>query len=760
LTVSSPESGVRTSALSGGVRFGPRHWIVRLLIAPLVVAVLLWPVLIASGVDAAQAARIGGVLFVEVLGGALAWRLARGSCAPYLVEQIGMGLAIGSLLSVLSQQLLRVTPLGAQAWWLPTAALVLGTVALSVRPSTRARLRMGEDAGFGLDEIGAVGGGLAIGVLVIVSVWRGLPLGLSGLRAYEVDIPYHEALATSVTTWGAGDNILAVGSSVRYHWFVHAFAGTLTNASDAGPFVVVTRVLPVLSLLAVVCLVWAWARRLSDHRSVPVLAVVLTTVATNLATFFTIDYMHELVYSPSMAFGAVWLLAASFAFTEHLNRRLRVGLLMLGLLTVGAVGGKSSNLVALWSGGGLAAVAAVWLPDIRRRVWSAFAVVLALGLATFVVVLYGSDGNLTVHPGASAERLGMLPGQGTKAVLVGTLATLLVLGTKWTGLLTLLPERRTLRRPELWFGVGAAISGLLLAVALGHPGASQFYFPMSSGMIASVISAWGLGEALRRMSGAALGAAIAVGVVAGGASVAFAHSIAVHGADRSIATLPPRYTWLAPVLVWMLPVALFVGAALRARMRASGSGRAGLVRIAGRVALVGVLCWGLVTACTVTGQVLIVDMASAAAPTAPQPNDAFAWSGHQSAPLLWLRQHSSVDDVIATNRQCSSPQLPGQACPASHQVWFLTAALTHRRMYVEGANYANTQPPPAWIDQRVELSRRFVETPNVADARVLWAAGVRWVVVDLASTYTRSWAGYGEPVYRTPTTVVLRLLKP
>lgn len=759
LTVSSPESGVRTSALSRRVRIGPGHWIVRLLLAPLVVGALLWPVLLAGGIDAAQAGRLSCVVFVEVLGGALAWRLVRGSCAPYLVEQIGMGLAIGSLLSLLSQQLLRVTPLGAQAWWLPTAVLVLVTVALSVLPATRGRLRMGDDAGLSLDEIGGVGAGLAAGALFIWYFWRGLPLGGSGWRAYEVDIPYHEALANSVTTWGPGDNNIAVGSSVRYHWFVHAFAGTTTNAAGAGPFVVITRVLPVLSLLATVCLVWAWARRLSDHRSVPVLAVVLTTVATNVATTFAIDYMHELVYSPSMAFGAVWLLAASLAFTEHVNRRLRWSLVMLGLLTVGAVGGKSSNLVALLSGAGLAAVACVWLPDLRRRVWSAFAVVLALGLVTFVVVLFGSDGNLTFSPGATALRFGMLPGQGTKAVLAGTLATVLVLGTKWTGLLTLLPERRTLRRPELWFGVGAVISGLLFAVALGHPGASQFYFPLSSGMIASVISAWGLGEALRRMSGAALGAAIAVGVVAGGASVAFAHSIAAHGAGRSIATLPPRYTWLAPVLVWMLPVALFVGAALRARMRASGSRRAGLVGVARRVGVVGVLCWGLVTASIVMGQFTIVDLARAAAPTAPAPNADRAWSGDQSAPLLWLRKHSPINDVIATNRQCSSPQLPGQTCRVNER-WFLTAALTHRRMYVEGADYANTQPPPAWIDQRVELSRRFVDTPNVADARVLWTAGVRWVVVDLASTYTRSWVGYGDPVYRTPTTIVLRLLKP
>jgi hypothetical protein len=723
---------------------------VRVLAAPLVVGALLWPLLLAGGIDPAQAGRLSLVVFVEVLGGALVWRLARGSVGPYLVEQIGMGLAIGSLLTLLSQQLLRVTPLAAQAWWLPTGVAVLVTLVLLTLPATRGRLRMGDDARLSIDEIGGVGVGLAAGALFIWYFWRGHPLGGSGWRHFWVDMPYHEALATSITTWGPGDNNLAVGTSVRYHWFVHAFAGTTTNAANAGPFVVITRVLPVLALLATVCLVWAWARRLSDRRSVPLLAVVITTVAFNLATTIPVDYMHELTLSPSMAFGAVWLLAASLAFTEHVNGRIRWSLVLLGLLTIGAVGGKSSNAPALFCGVGLAALACVRLPDVRRRVWPAFAVVLALGAATFAVVLLGSDGNLTFHPGATAQVLGMLPGQGKRAVLVGTLATVLALSAKWTGLLALLPEGGTRRRPELWFGVGAAISGLLLAVALGHPGASQLYFPLSSGMIVSVISAWGLGEALRRMSGATLGAAVAVGVVAGGASVAFAHSIAVHGAGQSMATLPPRYTWLAPVLVWMLPVALFLGAALRARMRVFGYLGVGLV---------GVLSWGLVTASAVTGQVATVDLARAAAPGTPAPNFDLAWSGSQSAPLLWLRDHSATNDVIATNRQCSAPQPTGQPC-RSTQRWFLTAALTHRRMYVEGADYANTQPHPAWIDRRAALSRRFVDTPNKADARALWAAGVRWVVVDLVSTDTRSWSGYGDPVYSTPTTIVLRLLKP
>jgi hypothetical protein len=34
------------------------------------------------------------------------------------------------------------------------------------------------------------------------------------------------------------------------------------------------------------------------------------------------------------------------------------------------------------------------------------------------------------------------------------------------------------------------------------------------------------------------------------------------------------------------------------------------------------------------------------------------------------------------------------------------------------------------------------------------------VVVDLASTYTRKWAPYGERVDASPTTVILRLVHP
>jgi hypothetical protein len=740
-----------------------RHWTLRLLLAPLVVAALLWPLLLAGHVDSAEATRLTVVVAIQVFGGALLWRLVRGSHGPFLVEQIGMGLALGSLLALLSQQFLRVTPLADQAWWLPAAATLLLTVVLGALPRTRRRLRMAEDAPLGIDEIGGVGLGLAAAFLFIWVFWRTHPLQWHGWWQYWVDIPYHEALATSVTTWGPGDNILAVGSDVRYHWFAHAWAGTTTNAAGAGPFVVITRVLPLLALLATVCLAWTWARRLSDRRSVPFLAVVLTTLGFNVATTLPIDFMHELTLSPSMAFGAMWLLAAAVAYTEFVHRRIRWGLVVLALLIVGAVGGKSSNAPALLCGIGLAALASLWQPGGRRRPWSAFGVALATVGVVFVALFLGSEGNLKVQAGATAKVLGMLPGSNGLGFVVGTVAAVFVLSAKWTGVLALLPNRETRGRPEVWFGIGAALSGLILMGALGHPGASQLYFPLSAGMIAAVVSAWGLGTAFERMSGASLGPAVAVGVLAGGIGVALARVYTLSGIAPSpipepgvphpqpaVATLPAHYGWIAPLAVWLLPVLLLAGAAARARVRRFRYLRG---------ALVGVLGWALVTASVVTGVIAYADLARAPGPSRAAPDDQLAWTDSQRAPLLWLRAHSATDDVVATNRQCNVAVQPGEECPTA-QRWFLAAALTHRRMYVEGADYAISQPHPTWIDRRVAVSRRFVDAPDTALARVLWNAGVRWVVVDLASTHTRKWTGFAQPVYTTPTTVVLRLDRP
>ena len=58
----------------------------------------------------------------------------------------------------------------------------------------------------------------------------------------ERDTPFDEALAASLSRWGAGDLALASGRSLHYHWFPYAWVGATDRATGAADYEVLTRV--------------------------------------------------------------------------------------------------------------------------------------------------------------------------------------------------------------------------------------------------------------------------------------------------------------------------------------------------------------------------------------------------------------------------------------------------------------------------------------------------------------------------------------
>jgi hypothetical protein len=709
--------------------------------ATLVLLVLLSSVAVAaSGVGVAQVSRIMIVLVVQVATGAVLWRLARGTTASHTAELVGMGLALGTLTSVLSAQLLLATPLAHVAWLAPTVLVVAALTA----PTVRRRLRSGSTIPVSLDEIGTVALGGGIGFLFIWSFWRQHPLRWHGWWKYYVDIPVHEARATALATWGPKDNALVAGQPTRYHWFTYAWAGMTTNASHAGSFVVVTRIMPVVALVGLVCLVWAWSRRLSKLRSVPLLAVLVATLGMDVGSQLPFSFLENFTVSPSMGVSALWLLGASMVLTEHLAGRLSRPEPLLFLLAVGCVGGKVSDSVVLVGGAGTVALVSLVFKRGRQRAWIDLAVILVAVAATFVVVIAGSEGNLVVESGSSARTYSFLRDSGWTGVAIGTIAVALAIVAKWAGVGFLFARSKARHRPEAWFAFGAAGSGLFLMAVLGHPGGSQLYFPMSASVVVTVVSGWGLGSALRHLSARVFLACVFVGVASGLAALASRSGFVT---TRSAS---PHWLWLAPVVVWLLGAALV--AAVLAYRRAVG--HRGLLIVGAAVA-----AWSLVAASLTFGAVTVSDIVRKGRPAAPAANSSLAWTPAHVKALVWLRDHSATDDIVATNRQCSTPQLG--AAPCAQARWFLTAAISHRRMYIEGSDYAvAARPLPKWASDRVALSRRFVDQPSEPDAITLWSAGVRWVVVDLASTRTRSWSPYTRRAFATRTTVILRLLKP
>jgi hypothetical protein len=717
---------------------------------PCALAVVLSLVLACAEVPLTQAFAITGVVAVQTATGVVWWALVRRRQTVPITELVGMGLALGTLGALLADQLLRSTPLASWAWLAPTAAAV---VVVAAR-------RLKSHAGVTIDsrvrgEAVAVAVGLIIGLGVLVPFWAAHPLRWNGWWAYYLDIPFHEALANSLTRFGPGDSVFAAGHSIRYHWFANAWAGLVTDATDADRFVAVTRALPVVALMGTVCLAWSWARRLSAVVWVPAIAVVLVVGGTYVGALVGLGN-HLLPISPTQAFATLWLLGISLLITEYVAGRAARGgaLVLVGVLAVGCAGGKVSHAAVVGGGLALLTLGSRGWDVIRRRALEATAIVAVAIAVTFAIVIVGGDtqnaGGNTVSLGfdhTSASAVGLQPFSGVLGIVLGIVAITLAISARCAGLAWLVIDRRTRRRPDILYATGAAIVAIVGVAVLDVPGASQLYFALSASVVMSVVSACGMGQAFEAIQswpararrlwsrrGVLIAAAVAAGVVAGlGATAMFLDGRRLE-------------RWAAPFSVWLIAGGVAIALAL---LRGRGVAR---VRSAGALALV-VLLTGSVAA-EASGVVHQLQTL----PGSTEPGAPLAWtSGHADA-ARWLTAASKSTDVVATNRLCTDARETPPACSSR---WFLVSALTGRRMLLEGYDYGvGLGRLPAWARARVTLSTRFADRPNAEDARALWKLGVRWVWVDPFVTPTRSWEPYATVGFANDVAMVLRLKRP
>jgi hypothetical protein len=93
------------------------------------------------------------------------------------------------------------------------------------------------------------------------------------------------------------------------------------------------------------------------------------------------------------------------------------------------------------------------------------------------------------------------------------------------------------------------------------------------------------------------------------------------------------------------------------------------------------------------------------------------WSQDEIAAANYLQANAASSDVIVTNETQG----------------FIVPALSGLRSYITGAAYQGTyggKESVAGIPARIELSRRFIASPNVEDLSVLCAVGVKWIWVN------------------------------
>ena len=85
--------------------------------------------LLLSGFPTVEALKVCAMIFVQIVSGALIWVQVMYPRQVDIVEGVGMGLALGSILSVTGHQLFLPTSLNDFGWLLPVVVAAITSVA-------------------------------------------------------------------------------------------------------------------------------------------------------------------------------------------------------------------------------------------------------------------------------------------------------------------------------------------------------------------------------------------------------------------------------------------------------------------------------------------------------------------------------------------------------------------------------------------------------------------------------------------------------
>jgi hypothetical protein len=581
------------------------------------------------------------------------------------------------------------------------------------------------------------------------------PLEWSGLWAgYHPDMLFFEGLATGVARFGPGESIFMVGADLRYHWFAYAWIGQLSDSIVLEPFIGLTRVLPLMTVVGSVALAVSWAARHTRQAWVPSLAAVLIAAGGYLgATYGTLLNFD----SPSQAMTTVWLLALSFVLLEYLAGAVGGSALWLvGALGVACVGGKASAaIVAIGALASTLVLAILRRSTWHRRAFWAFIVLAVPGLLTYLLVLTGSDGSgglqLLTWTNRASTVQGLDFGSSGIGVAVGTIMLMLAVLPRWLGLVGFWIDPVTRWSPSSLFGVGL-VALALAPLALLSQGVNELWFALSASAPLSVISAIGLGVSWAYIrsqdsTNSLKYSSVVIGLGAAGlVTFLVASVIWAQGETASVSVRA-----IGPVIAVSVAAVMSLLLSRMIGSRFAGSRRtlvltifiSSLVLAAGIARLSPLLRpfqigmpVSQVSAEFSSPEVRVQQVAA---------SDEDGWTDFDVAAAAFLKENSTTNDVIVTDRTFSAlvPALTGMPT-------FITGA-PYQELYGRSADVVN-------IPGRILASESFGKAPASKEFAELCAAGVTWGwFTNGSTTQPVAWAPFVTTAYRNAAVSIVKL---
>lgn len=685
-------------------------------------------VLVVTGAPVFSSVLLALIVMYQAISGAVVWRWLRPSAGP--LEQAGAALALGTAFAALAGTLTATLGLGPWGWAAPS--LVSVAFAIWRRRAFRNSTSQAWDQAAVIGFFSAVLPGMAI----VLYVLRLYPLDWVGAWSrYHPDMPFFEAISVHIAQFGAFSTPFLAEGAVRYHWLSYAWAGQLTLAADAPPFVTITRVLPVVALLGSAAMVASWTRRLSRQSWTPALAGLLLSLGGFTGAVFggvlTMD-------SPSQSMSVLWLIAFSMAIV-HVSHSTRVqwpALLLIGILAFALVGAKVSA-AAPATAGVLVLATIQALQGHRRSLWLLAATLIGV-LAGFAFFLAGSLGGGGLTLGSLVDKAssqqGLNPIDTKYAVVAGTAILVMAVVPRWAGVLWLFGQRDWRWRPEVTYSLGLAASSLGALVAFNSFNEVWFSSTVSGPLAA--ITAVGAGEALVRLTGASgtsprlvLIAAIVLSLLA----FIIVWQLWVTGASGGNVWVP-TWRWMGPIAAWGIAIVSGLVISWWALRRLDVGGIvAAAVLVLVFVSVPGRLI-GLGTGLVATQENGLrnewFSVGEVKYARGRDTQSVTEWSDSQLRAAAWLRNNADRSQLLGTNLTLG-PFVP---------------AVTHMSTYVSGIGYQSpygfSSMSPVML-AREEVTWDFLGTPSSSTFEALCESNVEWLWIDLSRTEQRDW----EPFY-------------
>lgn len=583
------------------------------------------------------------------------------------------------------------------------------------------------------------------------NIWSTAPMTREGLRSPYVDEPFHLALVGELRHHLPGDMPFVDGVPLFYHWLTYAHVASSSWVTGLEP-VLLLRVLAMTPLIALtVAGIAVLASRLTSKPWYGVLAAALLGLVSTLDVFgwtpaaepwagggFTSAYLYA---SPTQTFATMLYLPLLLLIAEVLTSGVATKRIwaVLPLLMLVVAGSKATYLPITVAGLACAAVLGV---SVMRRLSKSTTALTIMGVVVFVTaqaLFYGgSSRSLSWSPFAlirsAAEQSGLGAESGLPALTVGIITVSYVVAQLGVaaGAIGLLRQRGW-QVPLTQFLVGSALASFGAALMFGHPALSQFYF-LSAGLPILVLAST-LG--LARLAAGSPNRQTAV-VIPAGALAGLAIAVAISRLTRKEPPTPNEgglnqtlTTVVTPQLLAVVAIALAATASVWFTRRRNWPGSAAVLGVVSVISGLGLIR-------TTAEIVAFADTPWSEASRATSVRPDIGPGGIDAA--RWLRDHSSPDELVATNAHCRGRVAP--RCDARH---FWISAYSERHVLVEGWAYiapstvgqpsnalTNSSHAPFWDAGLLARNDAAFGAPTAAALGVLQKEyGVRWLFVDL-----------------------------